>query len=106
MRRAHPATDIRALAHTEQLILRLLREHGETYGLRLVALSGGELTQGGVYVTLGRMETKGYVESWVAMLPGFTGPPRRLYRPTAHGLRMLEAQEAFARAVSGEKRGA
>lgn len=100
MRRAHRATDVRALARTEQLILRLLRDHGATYGLRLVALSDGALSQGTVYVTLGRMAEKGYVESWVAMLPGFTGPPRRLYRATAHGTRMLEAQEAFARATS------
>lgn len=102
------ARDVRVLARNEALILRLLREHGETYGLRLVALSDGALTQGTVYVTLGRMGVKGYIESWVAMIAGFTGPPRRLYRASAYGTRMLEAQEAFARAVSerGERNSA
>lgn len=106
MRRAHPRTDVRALARTELLILRLLREHAPTYGLRLVALSNGELAEGTVYVTLGRMAEKGYVESWVAMLPGFTGPPKRVYRATAHGARTLEAHEAFERAVGGREDGA
>lgn len=100
MRAAHPGTDIRALAGNEQLILRLLREHGDLYGMRLAALSDGRLTQRSVYVTLARMAEKDYVESWVTRLEGNLGGARRVYRPTAHGLRMLEAQEAFARAVA------
>jgi DNA-binding PadR family transcriptional regulator len=104
VRRAHPGTDIRALAGNEQLILRLLREYGETYGMRLVALSDGRLMQRSVYVTLSRMEEKGYVDSWEMRLKGNLGGVRRVYRPTAHGLRMLEAQEAFALAVAESAR--
>lgn len=106
MRAAHPGTDIRALTAIEQLILRLLREHGDTYGFRLIALSDGALRQGTVYVTLDRMQTKGYVESWLRVIEGLGGGPRRVYRPTPHGLRMLEAQEVFARAVAESVRGA
>lgn len=106
VRRAHPGTDIRALAGNEALILRLLREHGETYGMRLVALSDGRLTQRSVYVTLGRMAEKGYVESWEMRVTGLNGGARRVYRPTQHGQRMLEAQEAFAQAVAESVRGA
>lgn len=62
------------------------------YGLRLVAQSGGALKRGTVYVTLGRMEAKGYITSeQEAMPPGAIGLPRRLYHPTALGQRVLRA---------------
>lgn len=102
VRRAHPTTDVRALAGNEALILRLLREHGETYGFRMIALSDGRLTQHSVYVTLARMQEKGYLESWMMRVPGLGGPARRVYRATAYGQRMLEATEAFGRAMRGD----
>jgi len=40
-----------------------LLESGERYGLELVDASAGRLKRGSVYVTLGRMETKGFVAS-------------------------------------------
>lgn len=40
----------------EALILRLLAEHGEMYGLDLVKRAGGVLGRGTVYVTLMAME--------------------------------------------------
>ena len=62
------------------------------YGLELVAGSSGQLKRGTVYVTLGRMEAKGYVESEVEpRRVGAVGLPRRLYRPTAFGLRVRDA---------------
>jgi DNA-binding PadR family transcriptional regulator len=76
------------LSPLELLILQLLSEHGPTYGLDLVAQSRGKLKRGSVYVTLGRMEEKGFVSSRVDERPG-EGPPRRLYEPTALGLRAL-----------------
>jgi DNA-binding PadR family transcriptional regulator len=46
------------------------------------------------------MQDKGYVESWTEeQPPGAIGLPRRLYRPTAYGLRVLEAWEAAARTL-------
>lgn len=100
-RAAHPTTDVRALAASERLILRLLRDHGDTYGMRLVHLSAGALTEHGVYVTLGRMLEKDFVESWHRRDDGEMGAVRRVYRTTSHGLRMLEATEAFERTVRG-----
>lgn len=99
VRRAHPTTDVRALAGNEALILRLLREHGETYGFRLAGLSDGRLTQHSVYVTLARMVEKGYLESWMMRLQGNLGGQRRVYRATAYGTRMLEATEGVERAM-------
>jgi DNA-binding PadR family transcriptional regulator len=46
------------------------------------------LKRGSVYVTLGRMEEKGLVTSRLDERPG-QGPARRLYEPTAMGLRAL-----------------
>lgn len=75
----------------ESLILDLLAVHGATYGLDLVEASGGRLKRGSVYVTLGRMEQKGFVVSRLDERPG-EGPSRRLYEPTALGLRALVAE--------------
>ena len=80
------------LSAKEQLILSLLIDGPELYGLELVSRSNGLLKRGTVYVTLGRMEDKGYVESEVeARRPGAVGLPRRLYRPTALGRKVLDA---------------
>jgi PadR family transcriptional regulator PadR len=88
------------LAGTERLILDLLRE-GELFGLQLVDRSEGALKRGTVYVTLGRMQDKGYVESRTEPLPvGAIGLPRRWYRPTAYGLRVRDAWLLAARAFA------
>src|ERR1041384_8825092 len=76
------------LSATERLILDLLRG-GELFGLQLVDRSDGALKRGTVYVTLGRMQDKGYVESRTEPLPpGAIGLPRRWYRPTEYGVRV------------------
>ena len=62
----------------------------EKYGLELVADSGGVLSRNAIYVLLeGREE---------ATPAGASGPPRRVYKVTGHGQRVLAAHEA-ARAV-------
>jgi PadR family transcriptional regulator PadR len=91
------------LPRKEQLILELLTSEGPKFGLQLVEHSHGALKRGTVYVTLGRMEAKGLVESEQEPLPpGGIGLPRRLYRPTALGERMLRAWTAFARELAWE----
>jgi DNA-binding PadR family transcriptional regulator len=75
----------------ERIILELLADD-EMFGLQMVEASGGRLKRGTVYVTLGRMQTKGYLESRTEERPhAAIGLPRRLYRPTALGLRVLRA---------------
>ncbi|MCU0683534.1 MAG: PadR family transcriptional regulator [Polyangiaceae bacterium] len=93
---------MRSLSAKEGCVLELLAARGQLYGLELVGASGGSLKRGTVYVTLARMEEKGLVsgevEPCAAPHPGL---PRRLYRATALGLRLLEAQRAFAGALAG-----
>jgi len=79
----------------ERLIIELLAENDELFGLQMVELSGGRLKRGTVYVTLGRMQEKGYLESRQEPLPeGAIGLPRRLYRPTGLAMRILHAWKA------------
>jgi DNA-binding PadR family transcriptional regulator len=80
------------LSAKELLILELLVQQPRMYGLELVAGSGGELKRGTVYVTLGRMEEKGYLTSeQEAAPPAAGGLPRRVYQATALGRRVFEA---------------
>jgi PadR family transcriptional regulator len=76
----------------ELLVLELLRSAGRMYGLELVARSNGGLKRGTVYVTLGRMEEKGYIRSRLEDAPAAVGGlPRRVYQPTALGRRVCDA---------------
>ena len=92
------------LSATERLILEFIRE-GEFFGLQLVDRSAGALKRGTVYVTLGRMQDKGYVSSRTEPLPpGAIGLPRRWYRPTPFGLRVLDAWTMAAQAFASHSR--
>lgn len=80
-----------SISASESLILDLLTGR-ERFGLELVETSSGRLKRGSIYVTLGRMETKGFVESRQEERPaGAIGLPRRLYRATPYGLKVREA---------------
>jgi len=92
-----------SLSTKERLILELLTAQDRMYGLQLVAASRGRIKRGTVYVTLGRMEQKGYVRSRVETQAQAEGRlPRRLYEPTPHGLRVLQAWTAVVRALEPE----
>jgi DNA-binding PadR family transcriptional regulator len=85
------------LSAKESLILDLLIERSSMYGLELVSASRGRLKRGTVYVTLGRMEDKGYITSRTEPAPVDEGGlPRRLYEPTALGRRIQAAWAAAA----------
>jgi DNA-binding PadR family transcriptional regulator len=91
------------LPKKERLILELLASSGSMYGLQLVERSDGALKRGTVYVTLGRMEAKGFVESEQEPLArGAIGLPRRIYRATALGKRVLRAWTTFTRQLAWE----
>ena len=80
------------LSGKESLIIELLTSQAELYGLQLVAESRGALKRGTVYVTLGRMEDKGFITSREAAPPPSEGGlPRRLYKVTALGRHVYEA---------------
>lgn len=89
-----------SMSPTESLILELLRVR-ERYGLELVDASNGALKRGSVYVTLSRMEAKGFVESWQEEKPeGAIGLPRRLYRATPYGLKVHDAYQLLRDALA------
>jgi PadR family transcriptional regulator, regulatory protein PadR len=87
-----PISTVPTLPPKERLILELLVHEGEMYGLQLVAASRRRLKRGTVYVTLGRMEEKGYVASRLeSPPPNEGGLPRRKYEATAFGRCVLAA---------------
>ena len=93
--------DVPSLSGKERLILELLGRSRSMYGLELVAASEGLLKRGTVYVTLGRMEEKGYVTSQLEeAAPAHGGLPRRLYESTAYGRELLAALTSARRRLA------
>jgi PadR family transcriptional regulator, regulatory protein PadR len=91
------------LSAKERIVLELLVSSGSKYGLQLVDESRGRLKRGTVYVTLGRMEQKGLVESHHE--PSTRDPEaltRRMYHATGHGRRVLDAWNLMARTLAPE----
>jgi PadR family transcriptional regulator PadR len=89
-----------SISSAESLVLDLLGS-SEGYGLELVEASGGRLKRGSIYVTLGRMEAKGFVSSRQEdRAPGAIGLPRRLYRPTPYGLKVRDAYRLLREALA------
>jgi PadR family transcriptional regulator PadR len=87
-----------SLSPKERLVLELLARDGELYGLQMVAASKRRLKRGTIYVTLGRMERKGYIASRLEDAPPQAGGlPRRLYTLTALGRRLLAAWDHVTR---------
>ena len=90
------------LPPSERLVLELLLD-GSDFGLNLVARSNGALKRGTVYVTLGRMDRKGFITSErEPQAPGAIGLPRRIYRATPLGERALRAWATLVHALSPE----
>jgi DNA-binding PadR family transcriptional regulator len=93
-----PHPRVLTVSRKELLVLELLARGKPLYGLQLVAASRGRLKRGTVYVTLGRMEEKGYIESTLDdPPPGAGGLPRRIYAATALGGRMLSVWSSGAK---------
>lgn len=81
------------LSPKEHLTLHLLVDRGEMGAQDLVRHSGGELKRGTIYVTLNRMDEKGYVESRHEKTPRLPGGPRRLFQAAEDGAQILHALE-------------
>lgn len=90
------------LSKVEYTILDLLRSGGKMYGLELVHASDGALKRGTVYVTLGRMEEKGFIHSEQEKVEKRPGMPRRLYQVSGQGSRVLAAVDAAQAAMEME----
>jgi PadR family transcriptional regulator PadR len=92
---------IPSLSDKETVVLELLTRDGEMYGLELVSASEGALKRGTVYVTLGRMEEKGYVKARPEEPPlRAGGMPRRVYSPTPLGREVLRAWATAGRQLA------
>jgi PadR family transcriptional regulator, regulatory protein PadR len=95
--------DLPSLSKKEQLILGLLLGDGvrERFGLEMVEASGGKLKRGTIYVTLQRMEEKGFIESrQEERTAPEIGIPRRLYKATGHGQRVFNAYQLASQAMA------
>ena len=101
MPRSHPR--LLTLSPKELLVLELLLGRPELYGLQLVTASKGRLKRGTVYVTLGRMEEKGYITSKLEAAPsGMNELPQHLYGTTPLGRRMFAAWTSGAKQLVPE----
>jgi PadR family transcriptional regulator PadR len=96
MKKNDCAVEFPSLSRKELQILGLLVSGGrELYGLEMVEESNGELKRGTIYVTLHRMQEKGYIDSrQEARTDPEIGIPRRLYRVTGYGEKVFRAYEA------------
>jgi DNA-binding PadR family transcriptional regulator len=91
------------LSAKERIVLELLVSSGAKYGLQLVDESRGRLKRGTVYVTLGRMEQKGLIESrHEPETRSADALRRRMYHATGHGRRVLDAWSVMARTLALE----
>jgi DNA-binding PadR family transcriptional regulator len=80
---------------------------GSRHGFDIIEATG--LPSGTVYPALGRLERDGFVRSsWEdpAAARREKRPPRRYYRVTAHGTRVLEGELAKYRTLGAAPRGA
>lgn len=90
-------SQIRLLGEVEQLLLLAILRLGEgTYAVPIRAEiareTGVELTRGTIYVTLDRLEQKGYVTSWFEdPTPEPGGKSKRCYRIEREGIAALKS---------------
>lgn len=88
------------LSHKEFIILEMLIAK-RMYGLEMVDASDGDLKRGTIYVTLGRMEEKGFVESYIEpRSQPEIGIPRRIYKTTGLGEEVFRAQQIAIEAIN------
>ena len=87
------------ISHKEFVILSMLAEQGEMYGLEMVVTSSGELKKGTIYVTLQRMLEKSFVEisDAAALDKSAVNDPRRRYKTTEFGEKVFRAHELALR---------
>lgn len=98
------------MGELEQLIMvAILRLDGQTYAVPILeeiqSKTGFKLSRGSVYVTLDRLERKGYLSSWFAdPLPERGGKAKRFFRLTATGAEVLrQSRQALSKMWEGHE---
>lgn len=96
--------ELPSLSRKEAYVLAMLASGGrEMFGLEMIEASDGELKRGTIYVTLQRMQEKGFIDSRQEARPApEVGIARRLYRITGLGSRVLAAYEAARSVMSAD----
>lgn len=94
-------SDPRLPSSKELIILDMLAGKKEMYGLEMVNASGGRLARGTIYVTLMRMDEKGYVTSRQLMEENVSGLPKRVFSITGLGQRALAATRSAQMVFGG-----
>jgi len=96
------------LGEFEQMVLlAIVHLQGEAYGIPIVEeierRTGRTAARAAVYITLRRLEEKGFVSSWMSdPTPERGGKPRRLVKLTSEGARALrEARRTAERMWQG-----
>lgn len=84
------------ISDKEALVMKLLLDKPDLYGLELVAAADGAIKRGTVYVTLARMVEKGLITSRCDVEPPHRGLPRPRYQVTERGTKALAAIEELA----------
>lgn len=90
------------LAPNEALILEIMNGEVEMFGLQIVEASGGKLTRQSIYVTLSRMEAKGFITSRIETAhavrdqKGWIGGTKRFYKTSKLGFAHLAAYRTIA----------
>ena len=91
----------------QTVMLAALRQPDGAYAVsireEIESRTGRNVSRGAIYVTLDRLEKKGYLESWLAdPTPERGGRAKRHFRVTARGLREAKAaRKAFSRLWAG-----
>lgn len=89
-----PQPDVPGLSRKEFIAMNLLVGAPKPmYGLQMVGESNGELKRGTIYVTLNRLEQKGYITSRKEDEQPGIAQPRRLYKATGLGVKVFRALE-------------
>jgi PadR family transcriptional regulator, regulatory protein PadR len=90
-----PPPDLPSLSKKEFIIMSMLvGAPRPLYGLQMVDQSQGELKRASIYVTLKRLQDKGYITSErEAQQPGIA-QPRRLYKASGLGVKVFRALES------------
>ncbi len=87
-----------SLSDKEYLIMEMLVDNEEMFGLEMVEVSEDELKKGTIYVTLQRMFDKNLLDSREEKRSSDEGGiARRMYFPTKYGERVFKAQEIALR---------
>lgn len=81
-----------AASAQERLVLEIVKDGANWFGLEIVAVAGPVLNVRNIYLVLARLEEKGLVSA--VSLPGKFNFKRRMYRITDSGVRMQSTAQS------------